>query len=92
MPPKFLLKFHAAVIKEIPIDKTSLTIGRKPDNDVIIDNMAVSSHHARIIMQGRTYMIEDLQSTNGTKVNGESAQIWKRKQGLHTLADSGEIK
>jgi len=67
--PKLLLKFHAAVIKEIPIEKTPVTIGRKPDNDIVIDNMAVSSHHARIVMQGDTYMVEDLQSTNGTFLN-----------------------
>jgi len=69
MPPKLLLKFHAAVIKEIPFDKTPITIGRKPENDIIIDNMAVSSHHARILMQGANYVIEDLQSTNGTFLN-----------------------
>jgi pSer/pThr/pTyr-binding forkhead associated (FHA) protein len=69
MPPKLLLKFHAAVIKEIPIDKTPVTIGRKADNDVVIDNMAISGHHAKINLQGSTYMIEDLQSTNGTFLN-----------------------
>jgi pSer/pThr/pTyr-binding forkhead associated (FHA) protein len=69
MPPKLLLKFHAAVIKEIPIEKTPVTIGRKPDNDIIIDNMAVSGHHAKINLQGSTYVIEDLQSTNGTFLN-----------------------
>jgi len=69
MPPKLLLKFHAAVIKEIPVDKTPVTIGRKPDNDIVIDNMAVSGHHAKINLQGATYIIEDLQSTNGTFLN-----------------------
>jgi predicted component of type VI protein secretion system len=69
MPPKFLLKFHAAVIKEIPVEKTPLTIGRKPENDIVIDNMAVSGHHARLTLQGTAYVIEDLQSTNGTYVN-----------------------
>jgi pSer/pThr/pTyr-binding forkhead associated (FHA) protein len=67
--PKLLLKYHAAVLKEIPITKTPITIGRKPDNDIAIDNMAVSSHHARITLQGKIYMIEDLQSTNGTFLN-----------------------
>src|SRR3989339_1442688 len=67
--PKLLLKFHAAVIKEVPIEKTPLTIGRKPDNDIVVDNPAVSSHHARIVMQGASYMVEDLQSTNGTFLN-----------------------
>lgn len=69
MPPKILLKFHAAVIKEILLDKTPMTIGRKPENDIVIDNMAVSGHHARITMQGNTYVIEDTQSTNGTFLN-----------------------
>lgn len=71
MPPKLLLKFHAAVIKEIPIDKTPITIGRKPENDIVIDNMAVSSQHARILMQGANYTVEDLQSTNGTFLNNK---------------------
>jgi len=66
---KLLLKFNAAVIKEISLEKTPLTIGRKPDNDVQIDNMAVSGHHARVLMQGSAYVIEDLQSTNGTFIN-----------------------
>lgn len=69
MPPKFLLKFHAAVIKEIPITKTPVTIGRKPDNDIVIDNMSVSGHHARVVTQGTSYVLEDLQSTNGTFLN-----------------------
>ncbi|MBN1621483.1 MAG: FHA domain-containing protein [Endomicrobiales bacterium] len=67
--PKFLLKFHAAVIKEIPVEKTPMLIGRKPENDIVIDNMAVSGQHARITMQGNNYVVEDLQSTNGTFVN-----------------------
>jgi len=66
---KFYLKFNAAVIKEIPIEKTPLTIGRKPDNDIVIDNLSVSGHHAKITQQGNSYVIEDLQSTNGTFVN-----------------------
>jgi pSer/pThr/pTyr-binding forkhead associated (FHA) protein len=67
--PKFLLKFNAAVLREIPIDKTPLTIGRKPENDIVIDNMAVSGQHAKLVLQGGNYVIEDLQSTNGTFVN-----------------------
>ncbi|HOW28668.1 MAG TPA: FHA domain-containing protein [Elusimicrobiota bacterium] len=63
---KVLLKFNAAVIKEIPLDKDILTIGRKSDNDIVIDNPAVSGHHARIIFQAGAHFIEDLNSTNGT--------------------------
>jgi pSer/pThr/pTyr-binding forkhead associated (FHA) protein len=63
---KILLKFNAAVIKEYPFTKNELTIGRKPDNDIVIDNPAVSGHHARIVRQGNDYLLEDLNSTNGT--------------------------
>jgi hypothetical protein len=69
--PKLLLKFQAAVIKEIVIEKTPLSIGRKVENDIIIDNLAVSGHHARVTQQGASYVIEDLQSTNGTLINGK---------------------
>jgi len=70
---KFLLKFNMAVIKEIPIQSnvTSLTIGRKPDNDIVIDNPAVSGHHARFYKIGSSYFIEDLNSTNGTFIKGK---------------------
>jgi len=67
--PKFLLKFNAAVIKEIPITKDIITIGRKEDNDIPIDNPAVSGHHCKIRLEGDTYFVEDLNSTNGTFVN-----------------------
>src|ERR1700691_5968715 len=67
--PKLLLKFNAAVIKEIPFTKDALTVGRKPDNDIVIDNPAISGHHCKIVHQGGTYFVEDLESTNGTFVN-----------------------
>jgi hypothetical protein len=63
---KLLLKFNAAVIREFPFDKDQVTIGRKPDNDIVIDNPAVSGLHARIVKQGGDYLLEDMQSTNGT--------------------------
>jgi pSer/pThr/pTyr-binding forkhead associated (FHA) protein len=66
---KLLLKFNAAVIKEIVLDKPSFTIGRKADNDLVIDNPAVSGHHARLVLSGDAFFIEDLESTNGTFVN-----------------------
>lgn len=77
--PKLLLKFNAAVLKEIPIDKPSLSVGRKPDNDIVIDNPAISSHHCKIVMKGDTYYVEDLESTNGTFVNEKRVV----KSGLH---------
>ena len=67
--PKLLLKFNAAVIKEIPFDKDSFSVGRKPDNDIVIDNPAISGHHCKLSKQGGTIFVEDLESTNGTFVN-----------------------
>lgn len=77
--PKLLLKFNAAVIKEIAVDKPALSVGRKADNDIVIDNPAVSGHHCKILMKGDTYYVEDLESTNGTFVNEKRIM----KAGLH---------
>jgi pSer/pThr/pTyr-binding forkhead associated (FHA) protein len=77
--PKLLLKFNAAVIKEIPFDKDALTVGRKDDNDIVIDNPAISGHHCRLSIQGGAYFVEDLDSTNGTFVNEKRI----KKSGLH---------
>src|SRR5687767_8692489 len=66
--PKLILQFEDRVVKEYVIE-TSATIGRLPDNTVVIDNPAVSSHHARIYRDGDRFAIEDLESKNGTFVN-----------------------
>lgn len=68
---KILLKYKEAAVKEIPLDKESTTIGRKPDNDIVIDNQAVSGHHASITVEGDKLMLEDLGNLNGTFVNGQ---------------------
>jgi pSer/pThr/pTyr-binding forkhead associated (FHA) protein len=67
---KILLKFKDAVIKEMPIEQDSYTIGRKEDNDIQIDNLAVSGFHAKLVKEGNTLYIEDKESTNGTFLNG----------------------
>ncbi len=77
--PKLLLKFNAAVIKEIPWDKDALTIGRKPDNDIVIDNPAISGHHCKLVKQGSGFFVEDLESTNGTFLNEKRVKT----SGLH---------
>jgi pSer/pThr/pTyr-binding forkhead associated (FHA) protein len=68
--PKFLLQFDGAVIKEIPA-KEELTVGRKPDNDIVIDNPAVSGHHCKIVQVGDSFFVEDLDSTNGVFLNAK---------------------
>lgn len=66
---RVILVFNKQVIKEYPFTKNSLTIGRDEGNDILIDNLAVSGVHARIDKTGSTYIVTDLQSTNGTFVN-----------------------
>lgn len=75
--PKLILKYQGAVVKECVISKDQLTIGRKPDNDVVLDDAAVSGHHARIVKIQAVYFVEDRQSTNGILVNGHKVD---RKQ------------
>ncbi|HSD61667.1 MAG TPA: FHA domain-containing protein [Burkholderiales bacterium] len=58
------------VLKEIALSKERTTLGRKPDNDIHIDNLAVSGHHAVIVTILNDSFLEDLHSTNGTLVNG----------------------
>jgi pSer/pThr/pTyr-binding forkhead associated (FHA) protein len=68
--PKLIMKVDDRVVKEFVIG-TSATIGRLPDNSVMIDNPAISSHHARIVHEGDRFVVEDLNSKNGTFVNGK---------------------
>jgi predicted component of type VI protein secretion system len=75
--PKLVLLFEGRVLKETPVSHTAaLTIGRLPDNTIVIDNTAVSSHHVRVVREGPQFVVEDLESTNGTFVNGD--KITKR--------------
>ncbi|UCB47620.1 MAG: FHA domain-containing protein [Deltaproteobacteria bacterium] len=79
--PRLILTFNKQVIKEYPFLKDSITIGRNDDNGIIIDNLAVSSHHAKIDRVGSEYIVTDLQSTNGTFVNDEKVFSHKLSHG-----------
>ena len=59
------------VLREYPLTKERTTIGRKPHNDIVIDNLAVSGEHAMIMTILNDSFLEDLGSTNGTLVNGQ---------------------
>lgn len=77
--PKLIVKYRGSVVKDCIITQPEFTIGRKPENDLVIEDPAVSGRHARIVKIQAVYFIEDLQSTNGTLVNGNT---FDRKQ-LH---------
>ena len=68
---KLILSLDGQVIKEYDIGKERMTIGRKPHNDIQIDNLAVSGEHAMVMTILNDSFLEDLGSTNGTMVNGQ---------------------
>lgn len=68
---KLILSMDGLVLKEISLTKERTTIGRKPHNDIQIDNLAVSGEHAVIVTILNDSFLEDLGSTNGTLVNGQ---------------------
>ena len=60
--------------REFPIEQGEITIGRKADNTILLDNPAISSHHCRILRSGDTCVLQDLDSTNGTRVNSRDVK------------------
>ncbi len=74
MTAKLILSLDGALIQEYPLNKERTTIGRKTDNDIVINNLAVSSHHAAIVTILHDSFMEDLDSTNGLMVNGVPAK------------------
>ena len=84
--PKMIVSIDEVVIKEVQLTKDKTTLGRRPYNDIVIDNLAVSGEHAILQMSGGEVTLEDLNSTNGTYLNGKAV----KKQVLQN-GDSIEI-
>ncbi len=92
MPAKLVLSLNASVLGEYTLDKERITIGRKPDNDIQIDNLAVSGQHAAIITILNDSFLEDLDSTNGTFVNGKLIKKHALKNGDVISIGKHELK
>ncbi len=71
---KLVVSLDGVVIKEVQVTKDKTTLGRRPYNDIVIDNLAVSGEHAVLQMVGSDVFIEDLNSTNGTYINGKAVK------------------
>jgi pSer/pThr/pTyr-binding forkhead associated (FHA) protein len=71
---KLILSMDNLVLKEIPLNKERTTLGRKAHNDIQIDNLAISGEHAVIVTILNDSFLEDLNSTNGTFVNGQQVK------------------
>jgi pSer/pThr/pTyr-binding forkhead associated (FHA) protein len=87
---KLVISMDGVVTKEVQLTKERTTIGRKPHNDVQVDNLAVSGEHAVIYTIRNDSFIEDLDSTNGTLVNG--APIKKHLLKNNDLVELGKHK
>ena len=93
--PKFILQFEDRVLNECVIGPHGVTIGRLPNNHIVIDNPAISGVHARVVRDGPRCILEDLQSTNGTFVNEKAVTRHELRSGdvvligKHTLLFDG---
>ena len=68
---KLILSLENTLLSEWALDKERISIGRRPNNDIHIDNLAVSGLHAAIVKTGNDFYVEDQGSTNGTQVNAK---------------------
>jgi len=72
--PRLLIRIPGQSLQETPLDRTAFSIGRKPDNDIVLSLDYVSGHHGRLEQRGMFWHYVDLGSTNGTLVNGRRVQ------------------
>jgi pSer/pThr/pTyr-binding forkhead associated (FHA) protein len=68
---KIIVSLNGAVLQEVKLASERTSIGRHAHNDVVIDNRVISGEHAVIVMAGKDCVIEDMNSTNGTLINGQ---------------------
>lgn len=78
---KLILSLDHTFLSEYPLNKERITIGRRPTNDIHIDNLAVSGEHAAIIKTGNDFYLQDLDSTNGTLINAKATKKHLLQQG-----------
>lgn len=78
---KIIVSLDDNLIKIVPLNKDRMTLGRRPYNDIVVDNLAVSGEHAALQVIGQDYFIEDLNSTNGTYINEQKIKRQILKNG-----------
>ncbi|MDX2314077.1 MAG: FHA domain-containing protein [Gammaproteobacteria bacterium] len=92
MPGNLVLTLNQSVLGDFSLEKERLLIGRKPENDIQVDNLAVSGQHAAIITILNDSFLEDLDSTNGTFVNGKLVKKHALKHGDVITIGKHELK
>jgi pSer/pThr/pTyr-binding forkhead associated (FHA) protein len=88
---RLVLKFENASLKEVPLGTRPVTIGRAPDNDIHIDNLAVSNYHARVYSEAGSLVVEDLNSLNGSFLNDIRVERAMLKDGDEILIGKHQI-
>src|SRR5580693_10785780 len=88
---RLVLRFENAMLKEVPLGTQPVTIGRAPDNDIHIDNLAVSNYHARVYVEAGSLVVEDLNSLNGSFLNDIRIERAMLKDGDSILIGKHEI-
>lgn len=88
--PRMIVSIDSVVIKEVKLTKERTTLGRRPYNDIVIDNLAVSGKHAVIHMTDDGVEIEDVGSTNGTYVNAKAVTRQELRNG--DIVEVGKYK
>src|ERR1700733_13464412 len=88
---RLVLKFENSSLKEVPLGTRPVTIGRAPDNDIQIDNLAVSNYHARVYVEAGSLVVEDLNSLNGSFLNDIRVERAMLKDGDNILIGKHSI-
>ena len=88
--PRLIVSIDGVVVKEVQLTRDRSTIGRRPYNDIVIDNLAVSGEHAVIHMTDDGVEIEDVGSTNGTYVNAKAVTRQELRNG--DIVEVGKYK
>ena len=88
--PKVIVSMDDVVIREVQLIKDRTVLGRRPYNDIVLDNLAVSGEHAVLQLSGNEVHLEDLNSTNGTYMNGKAVK--KRLLLNNDVIDIGKYK
>lgn len=90
--PSLVFLLDGSVVKEVELVKPRTTLGRRPNNDIVIDNLTVSGEHAALHLQDQTVEVQDLGSTNGTFVNGQPIERQMLRDGDQVIIGKYEVR
>ena len=79
LPPRLVVVVGADTGRKLVLDRDELSVGRDPQNDLVLGSSVVSARHARVRREGDGFAIEDCDSTNGVRVNGEELPVGQRR-------------